>query len=216
MRDPSNSMQYFKAAFALIAVLIGFLVFFAVLSLFNINSSNPATSSRDTAEDVPFLACNFTNTGAEAVPLYNAPYAHFQHEFYSVSAGIPYPVVGFHTETDFIEINVNGITGYVDPFAGMAVGECDEPHIPHDTTALTDFNIVCVFTLTTNAPVFSDPSLMQQTALRQMDERFILLERSEQGFLIANSKGFSGWVNQQNGTQAGACGAIPHYETGLN
>jgi hypothetical protein len=216
MRDSSNSIQYFKAAFALIAVLVGFLIFFSVLSLFNVNSSNPNPSGATPADDVPFLACNFTNTGADAVPLYNAPYAHAHHEFYSVRAGIPYPVVSFNTDTDFIEIDVQGITGYVDPFSGMAVGECDESYIPRDERRLTDFHIVCVFTLTTSAPVFSDPSLTQQTALRQADERFILLEKSEQGFLIANSKGFSGWVNQQNGTQAGACGAIPQHETGLN
>jgi hypothetical protein len=194
MRDSSNSIQYFKAAFALIAVLVGFLIFFSVLSLFNVNSSNPNPSGATPADDVPFLACNFTNTGADAVPLYNAPYAHAHHEFYSVRAGIPYPVVSFNTDTDFIEIDVQGITGYVDPFSGMAVGECDESYIPRDERRLTDFHI----------------------ALRQADERFILLEKSEQGFLIANSKGFSGWVNQQNGTQAGACGAIPQHETGLN
>jgi hypothetical protein len=210
MRNTSNPTQYFKAAFALIATLLFFLVFFLLIAFFSPNQQGDENQTAGNY-DRPFLACNFTNTGAEAIPLYNAPYAHPQFEFYTVREGMPYPVVSFNTNTDFIEIEVNGITGYVDPFSGVATGECDPTYIPRDETLLTDFNVVCVFTLSDISPVFSDPLLAQQISTRQVNERFIVLQQSELGLQIANANGFNGWVNQQSGTQAGACGAIPQY-----
>lgn len=215
MRESANPMQYVKAAFALIATLLVFLVFFLLISLFRPNPQDNDTVAGQ-AGNRPFLACNFTNTGADEVPLYLAPYAHPLYAFYTVPAGIPYSVVSFNIPSDFIEIEVNGIVGYVDPFSGTAVGECDPSYVRYDETAITDLSVVCVFTLSTQAPVYRDASLTQAVTTRQADERFILLERSEAGFYIANTNGFSGWVHQTSGVQTGACGAIPNHETGLN
>lgn len=207
MNDQFNPARYARAAvyiFLMLAVVLGG---FLALSLIRLDRQQEVQRRDPTA--VPFLACNYTNTGAEAVALYGAPFDDPLFQIIDVRAGIPYPVESISATTNFIRINVDGIAGYVEPFSGIVTGECDERYIPRDDRDVTDYPIVCALTLSAAAPIYTDATLSETTSEASAGDTFIITAQSDDGFFGTTIYGLSGWMLADAGERRGACGAIP-------
>ncbi|TVR21581.1 MAG: hypothetical protein EA396_07600 [Anaerolineaceae bacterium] len=207
MNNQFNPARYARASvyiFLIFAVVLGG---FLILSLIRLDRQQEAQRRDPTA--VPFLACNFTNTGAEAVALYSAPFADALFQIIDVTPGIPYPVQGINATTNFIRISVSGIDGYVDPFGGIMTGECDARYIPRDGRDVTDYPVVCAMTLSTAAPIYASDALRETVSDADAGDMFIITAQSGDSFFGTTIYGLSGWIAAEAGTVSGACGAIP-------
>jgi hypothetical protein len=205
-----NPFRYIKASAYLIFILAVLLGGFMLLSLIRLDRQEETRHANPTT--IPFLACNFTNTGAEDIPLYNVPYADALFVNFHVPKGVPYDVRSINTVTDFIELDVNGISGYVDPFSGIATGECDSRYIPRDSTPLSDYPMACAFMVQQDTHLYHDAALTDVHRLITAGEVLTILRTHESSYYGVMANGFVGWVAQAEGTQRGACGMLPHAE----
>lgn len=204
-----NPGGYLRAALYTIIIFIIVLGGFLMISFIRLDRQDDATEVNVT--DVPFLACNFTNTGAEPITLYSVPLADPLFALADVRAGVPFVVRSIHTPTGLLLIETDrGVSGYVDPFMGLATGECDVPHVPRDETPLTDFPTVCHFTANADTTLFDDAALGASKSVLGGGEVFVLLEQSatEDRFYGEAVNGLNGWLRAEDGEIAGACGAL--------
>lgn len=211
MNDQFNPFRYIKASVYLIIIVAVVLGGFLLISLIRLDRQEDARRADPT--DIPFLACNFTNTGAGAIVMYNAPYADEVFENFRMLEGVPYFVRSISTATDFIEVEVDGIRGYVDPFAGLTTGECGAQYIPRDPRPLSDFPTACAFIVQADAQIYTDPALTQTLASTQTGDVLTVLRAAEQSYGIVTDTGLTGWIAQSDGERRGACGALPTAET---
>src|SRR5690606_12974138 len=142
-----------------------------------LNRQQEAISSDPTV--VPFLACNFTNTGSSPILMYSAPFADDLLEVTRVPASIPYPVLSVHQATGFFLIELReGLTGYVDPFDGLATGDCSALYVPREQSTFADFPTLCLMTLNSSITLYDDPALTMTGPLLSAGTELIITRQT--------------------------------------
>lgn len=204
----SNSVNPFGFSRPVLYLAAGTLILiggFVALSLLRVEQQQAAIAD---ATPVPFVACNFTNTGAESIQVYSAPFADDIYAIDEIPPSVPYPVTRVNSGYLYIELRQN-YGGYVDQFRGLTTGDCDV--VPAEDRPATDFATVCRFTPAVDATLYRTAALEQAADRAPADVPLVVMLQSSDAYFVAKASGLRGWVPAQAGATSGACGIVPDF-----
>jgi hypothetical protein len=208
MDNNVNPIWYTRAVLYLLAFAAVGLGGFLTFSLIRLDRQEQA---RVEATEPPFVQCNFTNTGQDSIDLYSAPFIADALAIDTVPISVPLPVRMIHAPTGllYIELRAN-YGGYVDPFQGLATGNCGAEFVPRDEQPVETFPTTCVLTVTQSGPLYQSPDQQQETGNNaDTGDTWIVLRQTDDLYFIGDVNGGRGWVPAQTGQTSGACGALP-------
>lgn len=206
MGESFNPFGYSRALLYLIGATIILLGGFLALSLIRLDRQENALAE---ATAVPFVACNFTNTGAEPIPAYVAPFADPLYEDTTIPPSVPYPVLRVNQGYLFIEVRENS-GAYVDQFRGLITGDCDL--IEREDRPATDFPTVCRFTADAETTIYRTAALEENLDRTLPGRALVTTSQTDNAYFIATPSGLRGWVAADAGDLDGACGNVPFFE----
>ncbi|MFW5691456.1 MAG: hypothetical protein ACOCXZ_03035 [Chloroflexota bacterium] len=201
-----NPFSYTRAVVYLLVIAVIVIGGFLALSFIRLDRQQDAQAE---ATSVPFVACNFTNTGGEPIDVYSAPFAADMLAIDSIAPSVPYPVTLVNT-TGFLFIQLRGdYGGYVDQFRGLATGDCEL--VPREERPPWGFPTVCMLETPEPAPVtlYAGPELTTTRGEVNVAAPLIVSARQGDALFVTTVGGSSGWLTAATGTLSGACGVLP-------
>jgi hypothetical protein len=207
MNNDVNPIWYTRAALYVGAFAMLLLFGFLAISLLRLERQEQVQAE---ATAVPFVACNFTNTGADSIPLYEAPYTAPNLAVSDVAPSVPYLVDHINAITGMVYIEIReGFGGYVDPFLGLATGDCDEMFIPRQDRPPTDYATVCRVQAAPDATLYDSVEAAIVLTTFPAGEPLVAIQRAEGGYIAGTLNGIEGFIRADEGTLDGACGQLP-------
>ena len=182
-------------------VFLGGIIFIIFISLGN----NTGQEDPMMATIEPFLACKYTNTTPQDIPIYSAPFSAEMLEMDILGDSIQLTVTKMRETHAFVIIRGN-YGGWVERDLGVLTGDCD---LPLDESPLTDFPTICFFRPTEQTTLYADTVLQSVVQSIKPTESYVIIGQTESVYQIRISSLIGGYVDKTKGLASGACGLIP-------
>ncbi|MDZ4672705.1 MAG: hypothetical protein SH821_17725 [Phototrophicales bacterium] len=189
-------------------IIAGMVIFIGVAILILLSAlGNTAQQTQSLqATVVPFLACRFTNTTPQNIPIYSAPFSAELLEIDVVGDSVQLTVTKIRNTHVFVIIR-GTYGGWVERDFGVLTGNCDE--FPLDETPLTEFSTVCFFRPTEQTTLYRDTTLQEAVQGLVPEGSYVIVGQTDTVYQIRISSLIGGFADKTKGLVRGACGLVP-------
>lgn len=199
------ALGFARTVTAFLIILFGAIILILMSSLGR--GAEQAEALRATI--VPFLACRFTNTTPQDIPIYSAPVSAELVEIDLMADSLQLTVTKIRNTHVFVRIRSN-YGGWVDRDFGVLTGNCDD--IPLDETPLSEFSTLCLYRPTERTTLYADSELTQPRDSLQTDGVYVITGQTQTAYTIYISELITGYADKSKGLARGACGLLPMVE----
>lgn len=196
-------------AFGFTRTVIAFLIIlFGIIVLILMSSLGRTFEQTEELQQtvVPFLACRFTNTTPQTIPIYSAPFSAELLEIDGLADSQQLTVSKRRNTHVFVTIRGN-YGGWIELDFGVLSGDCEQ--VPVDETPLTSFSTVCFFRPTEQTTLYRDITLQTPVQSLEPEESYVIIAQTDEVYQIRISSLIGGYADKTKGLTRGACGLVP-------
>jgi ABC-type antimicrobial peptide transport system permease subunit len=189
-------------------IIAGMVIFIGVAILIMLSALGNTAQQTESlqATVVPFLACRFTNTTPQNIPVYSAPFSAELLQIDVAVDSVQLTVTEIRSTHVFVILRGN-YGGWVERDFGVLTGNCDE--FPMDETPLTEFSTVCFFRPTEPTTLYRDSSLQEAVQGLVPADSYVIIGQTDNTYQIRISSLIGGFADKTKGLTRGACGLVP-------